>query len=347
MHHQRRLREEAVWINSEKYSRYIQTTSKLSSQIPLILTKLDARIHLFTSDEAKGLADIIQRRNIFARHSWENSFYVSRTLNLANRTVIEVLRAGDPDEIIAESQRAVDIIQKVALLSCALAIRRKRFQHLLGIEPYRSDEFDIVIGRNYRYLRSKSKTTPVIRGISIDERFCRRFFRCGFHELAFFCTSSSQLADRVTSAISWLAESREEPLLPAALVKTSIALESLLGFDKSEPLAKSLSERVAFLLSSEATTRERVGHLIKTFYNQRSRTVHGNKTNISYQLIEAVDRLAILTCLIIAINSEKWKTGRGLRKWCENMKWGKKSCELSFPFPDIYMKNAMKLFNIP
>jgi len=335
MQHQHPLRQVEVLINSKKHSRYIQTTRKLSSQTPLRLTKLNARIRLFTSDEAKDLADIIQRRNVFARHSGENSFYVSRTLNLANRTVIEVLRAGNPDEIIAESQTAVDIIQKVALLSSTLAMERKRFQHLLGIEPNLSDEFNITIGRNYRYLRSKSKPTPVIRGVSVDERFRRRFFRCGFHQLAYFCMSSSKLAKRVISAISWLAESREEPSLPAALVKTSIALESLLGFGKSEPLAKSLSERAAFLLSSEAITREQVGHFIKMFYNERSRTVHGSKTTISYQLIEAIDRLTILICLIVAINSEKWKTERDLQKWCENVKWGKKSCNLIFPFPGI------------
>lgn len=333
-----------VWIDSKKHSRYIQTTRKLCSQTPLKLTKLDARIHFFTDAEAKDLAYFIQKRNVFARHSWENSFYVSRALNLANRTVIEVRRLRNPDLIIAECQKVVDIIQNIALLSSTFTLDRKRFQHLLGIEPYLGDEFSIAIGKNYQYLRSKSKSTPVVKGISIDERFRKRFFRCGFHELAYFCMSSGKLANRVISAIRWLVESREEPLLPAAIVKSSIALESLLGFGKSEPLAKSLSERVAFLLSSEAITREQIGHLVKSFYNERSRTVHGTKTSTSYRLLEVIDRMIILICLIVAVNSEKWKSEVDLHKWCDNIKWGKKS-DLRFPFPNLYLKNAIKLSN--
>ena len=40
--------------------------------------------------------------------------------------------------------------------------------------------------------------------------------------------------------------------MPAAIVKTAIALEALLIAKESEPLTRSLSERAAFLLSHDA-----------------------------------------------------------------------------------------------
>ena len=330
-------------IDSKKI-RYIQTTSKLSSKVPLTLTKLHTRIRLFSSEEAKDLADIIQKRNVFSRHSWENSFYVSRVLDLSNKTVIEILHSENPDHGAVESQKIVEIIQNVALLSSSFASSRKEFQRLLGIEPYRNNEFNLAIGDNYRFIRSKSKTVPKIKGISVDEKFHRRFFRCGFHKLTYFCLSSSNLANRLISTINWLAKSREEPLLPAALIKTSIALESLLGFGGREPFAKSLAERAAFLLSSNAITRKQVSHIFKVFYNERSRTVHGSKITVSSQLTEGVDRLTIMLCLIIAANSNRWKMEADLREWCENMKWGKTE-DLIFPFPTSYLNNALKLVN--
>jgi hypothetical protein len=66
------------WLNSDN-SIYVQTTSKLVSKNRLNLPKLVACILQFSSKEAKELADTIQKRNVFARNSGENSFYVLRT----------------------------------------------------------------------------------------------------------------------------------------------------------------------------------------------------------------------------------------------------------------------------
>ena len=330
-------------IYPKEYSRYIQTTWKLSSQVPLELPRLLTRVRIYPEEEAQDLAEIMQKRNVFTRHSYESSFYVSRSKELGNRTVIEIFRKGDPDEIIAESQGVAEITEKIALLSSTLATKRDRFQNLLGIKPRLGGEFNIMVGRDYRYVRSKCERVPEVRGVSINERFCRRFLRCGFPELTHFCLCSNKLADRVTSAIDWLIESRQEPSLPAALIKTSVALESLLIFDKSEPLAKSLSERIAFILSSEANIREQLSHVVKKFYNERSRVVHGSKIRVSPQLVEVVDRLAILLCLVIANNSEKWRTGNGLQQWCEAKRWGKETFDICFPFPSSYLKNAVEL----
>lgn len=123
----------------------------------------------------------------------------------------------------------------------------------------------------------KRKPEPDIRGITINEKFCRRFERCGFPSLALLCTSDNDIANRVMSTINWLFESRQEPVLSASIVKTSIALESLLISNESEPLAKSLSERAAFILSSDPDIRQKISKIVKIFYDTRSGVVHGSQ----------------------------------------------------------------------
>jgi hypothetical protein len=158
-----------------------------------------------------------------------------------------------------------DLTEKLAILSSSLMMRREMFHRLLAISLHRRSVFDITIERAFYRIRSKSKPEPSIRGITIDEKFCRRFERCGFPYLSLLCTSDNDIANRVISTINWLFESRHEPVLSASIVKTSIALESLLISNESEPLAKSLSERTAFILSSDPDIRYKVSQVVKRF----------------------------------------------------------------------------------
>jgi hypothetical protein len=107
-------------------------------------------------------------------------------------------------------------------------------------------------------------------------------------------------------------------------------------------LAKSLSERTAFILSSEPDTREKIAELIRKFYKIRSRTVHGSKVDVSIQTLEAVDKMIILLCLVIGFNHETWKTDKELKKWCDEAKWGKASYT-NLPFPKIYLSKSIDL----
>lgn len=338
--------ERRLSISTQGLSRYIQTTWRLSAKSTLKLPDMITSIRLFSEEEAHNLAELARKRNVFARHSRESGFYVQRIRALANRTVIEVFRPGDPDDMSAEAQKVADLTEKLALLSSTLAMPREKLQRLLAISSHRRSEFDITIGRGFYYLRSKSRPEPITQGITIDERFCRRFERCGFPQLALLCVSRRDVANRVVLALDWLFESRQEPVLPAALVKTSIALESLLIFSESEPLARSLSERAAFILSSDAHTRKEVSRIVKRFYGVRSGVVHGSRKKakkLTPSLVEGIDRLTVLLCLIIASNSDKWDSTNSLRDWCEYERWGTPTSDVRIPFPDSYLRNAVTL----
>src|SRR3972149_1663007 len=114
------LGRKGVFFDPSENSLYIQTTGKLTSQVPLTLSEIAAQIRLFSSREAETLSAEIRKRNAFARHSWENYFYVSRAQDLSDKTVIEVSRQGDPDIIIYEAQKAAELVERIALLSTTL-----------------------------------------------------------------------------------------------------------------------------------------------------------------------------------------------------------------------------------
>jgi NAD(P)-dependent dehydrogenase (short-subunit alcohol dehydrogenase family) len=88
-------------------------------------------------------------------------------------------------------------LEKIAILSSTLATTKDALQRRLGINAKPRAEVDLITGPQLRYLRSRSRPTPIADGIHIDRRFTRRFLRCGFHNLADSCPISSDLTKRV------------------------------------------------------------------------------------------------------------------------------------------------------
>jgi hypothetical protein len=330
-------------------SRYIRTTWMFNAKIPLLLPAISVCIRTICANESQKLIQDIRKRNVFMRHSWENDFYCRRIKSLANRSVIEVRRQGDPDQIIPAAEKIADLVEKVALISQILIINRRELHRKLAINYPRQSIFDITIGGgNNKFLRSKIKSERSQQGIDIDEKFCKRFQRCGFPNLVIQCISDDEVSKRLNNTLNWLFESRLEPQLAASVTKTAISLEALLIFSDTEPLAKSLSERVAFILSPNFEERKSISKIIKKFYGIRSGVVHGNQKrqkDLTPNLVEGADRLILLLCLKMASNIGKWNSADALREWCEEERWGSPSTDLITPFPNIFLKNAINLFN--
>lgn len=334
-----------VSLGTEHLSRYIRTSWMISAETELELPDTSKIRHMGQA-EVTELAERVRKRNVFARHSWENNFYLQRIRELGDKTIIEVYRPGDPQEMYDVAVRAADLLEKTAILSTTLAVKRDALHRRMGISLRPREEIDFVVGANYRYLKSTSNPEAQATGLVFDGRARRRFERCGFATLYDFCLSSNRLARRVSVSLDWLSESRMEPKLSAAVVKTAIALESLLIFSDSEALARSLSERIAFLLTSSPEVRHELSRIIKGFYNVRSGVVHGSKKKLrrlSPQLVESVDRLSLLIHLVIASNSAIWASVDDLRQWCEGQRWGDPAKDVTIPFPPSYLTNAMRL----
>jgi hypothetical protein len=322
----------------------MRTSWALTSKTPLTLPSGDC-IRFFTDRDADKLVQRVRKRNVFARHSWENSFYLNRIRQLANKTIIEVYRHGQPDDFADEARRDADLLEELAILSSSVP-SKKRLLRDLGVTLRSKAEVEFIAGSGDRFLRAKTKPMSSAKGLLVDERFGRRFGRYGFAELFAFCVSAQGLSQRVFASINWLAESRLETKLEASIVKTAIALESLLIFSESEHLARSLSERAAFILSPMPEKRRRISKIVRRFYDARSGVVHGSRDKakrVSAELLETVDRLVIMLNLTIAANGRTWCSQEVLREWCENERWSAPSTNVKILYPDSYLRKALEI----
>jgi hypothetical protein len=265
---------------------------------------------------------------------------------LGEHTIIEIFRRGHPDAISQNVERLSLILETVVLSSSSLYMSRKQFQKHLAITTHRRHDSTVTIGPNFYALRSRTKPESIAKGIPINQRFVNRFQLMGFPLLIRFCISDNELSQRVCSTLTWLLESRQEPSLGGAIVKTAIALESLLIFNDTEPLSRSLSERCAFMLTQDPSERVVVSKLVRHFYKSRSGVVHGSRRrgdSVSINLLEAIDRLILFLCLLLTLNQNKWSSDESLREWCEMQRWDAPDKTIKIPYTRKYFQNTLKL----
>lgn len=334
------------WSPTE--SHYIRTTSQLKADVPINFPD-SSQLRFFSEIEATKLAEIVRRRNVFARHSFENHYYLKQVAQLGNRTIIEVYRPGDPNSTYQQAAEVAELIEKLAILSTVLVLKKEALLRRLGISSNTRPEVDLIAASNMKFIRSRSRPKSKTEGILINKQFQKRFTKSGFIDLFQYCQTQGDLAKRVQTSADWLLESRRETRLTASVVKTAIALESLLIFAESESLARSLSERAAFILTSVPGMRHSIARIISQFYDARSGIVHGGKKKakrLSASLVESVDRISLLLYLVISANQQLWPNVDTLRMWCEEQRWGAPSSNVKVPFSRTYLKNALALSGI-
>ena len=321
-------------------------TTPIFSAIKALHISDESSIRFFGEIEANKLAEEIRKRNVFARHSWENNFYVQRIRSLTNRTIIDIVLQGDPDEIAFEAQKRSDLIEKIVALSSVVALDKIKLLKKLGVGIRPDAQIDFIFNKEMRFLKSRSKSRYSPKGLEIDEKFIKRFTRLGVSKLYRYCLKQNDIVRRLTRSIEWLYESRLELNLSSAIVKTAIALETLLIFNENESLSRSLSERAAFIISNELNSRQKVSKIIKNFYVVRSGIVHGSKKKKKKEtpeLLESVDRMVFLLLLTICSNQNIWPATKNLNGWCENQRWGEPSMDVEYPFQKITLNRAINL----
>jgi hypothetical protein len=327
---------------------YIRTSWLLHAEATLVLPG-SSRIRFFDEVEAAKFAETMRRRNVVARIGGTNNHYRRQASELSNRTIIEVLRVGNPVELYEQGESVARLIEKLTILSTTLFLQRKDLLRKLGLSENIMPEVNFTVTRQFGFIRSQSHRVPTVTGIVIDEKFCKRFLKCGFNGLFEYCLVLSDLAKRVKTSSEWLFESRRETRITAAVVKTAIALESLLIFSESESLARTLSERAAFILSPSPEARHEISRVIGQFYDVRSGVVHGSQKKakkLTSGLIECVDRLILLLHLVISANPHLWPDVDALRVWCETQRWGRPSSDVIYPFSRTYLSNALALIEV-
>jgi hypothetical protein len=327
-------------------SRFIRTTWLLSATKQLELPASNAWIRQISASESSALVEETRKRNVFARHSWENSFYLKRAEQLAGATVVEVFRPGSLHQVLPVARSLAELVEKVAVISSALGLRRHRTHQLVALSRHRRYGFDLAISPGFRYLHSSQREEARPRGIPVNETFVRRFNRCGFQGLVAAATSGGDIAKRLEQGVSWLFESRQETSPQAAVVKTAIALESLLIASDSESLRGPLSERASFLLCDDPARRRRIARSVKAFYDLRSGIVHGGQRRTpspSTTLLEGIDRIVLLLLLTLSANADSWTSFDRVVEEVENRKWGAGDRPIQRPFPSSRLSRALQL----
>ena len=102
-----------------------------------------------------------------------------------------------------------------------------------------------------------------------------------------FKTEKTDFDRRISNTVMWLGESINDDNKESALVKSTFALENLLGGEQKSNIAETLSTSAAIILSDELEERKKIKHKIKQIYTMRSQIVHGksfgrNLTFINY-----------------------------------------------------------------
>jgi hypothetical protein len=197
---------------------YLKTTSLLSAEKDLLFPD-SSRVHCINGQESSDLARILTKRNVFMRHQTSRNHYVKRVEQLADRTVIEVFA----DESLSPrlpNEELVQFIEELVIVSTALVMRKGDLMRRLGVRRTGRHEFNLTIWNQHQNVRSQSDRLPqVAKGVTMNQSFCARFAKCGFHQLFEYCQASSDLPARVRRSLHWLCESRREASLTASAVK--------------------------------------------------------------------------------------------------------------------------------
>jgi len=322
----------------------MRTTSLFHAVVPVGFPD-GTQIRHFSQYDCDSLRKMLLNRNAFSRHRVDRDFYYRRAAAFADTTVIEVTRPEFSGDIKAVADDS-DVAEQVTLIAASMILRKPQLLRCLGIGVRPAPQVELLRGPRLEVLRSKTMPTPRGGGFHINSALAKRVYSTGLASVYTACFQSGETHNRLRLALRWLFESRCEPRFEAAIVKTSIALESLLALSESESLSRTLSERMAFLLSELPAERERIYALFKSFYDTRSKIVHGSKKKknaFKTNMLDAVDRLIALALSVISSGISSWPSIEDWRQWCEAERWGAPQ-KINRPYAKVFVKNALNLF---
>jgi hypothetical protein len=134
----------------------------------------------------------------------------------------------------------------------------------------------------------------------------------------------SALETKVLLAIKWIAEAMRDRSEASSLVKDVLAMETLLLVRVDQPLAGTLSERLAFLLGATKGERVAVEKLAKRVYDARSRWIHeGADTNVHDVSLWSWE-LAVGAVIAVIGGAQQWgwRTVDDVAAWVADQKYG-------------------------
>jgi len=139
----------------------------------------------------------------------------------------------------------------------------------------------------------------------------------------------SPLERRLVNSIVWISKATQDPFDEDKFLSLCISMESLLCRDEKEAVAKTMAERLAFLLSTDPEKRRNIYKKGRKIYNIRSRLAHEGKPekdeDVSNHLPYASHYAEASTLNLLQLMTEKeWTTFEQFAEWIEELKFGSK-----------------------
>lgn len=183
----------------------------------------------YSAEEALELREALRTRDVFARHANDGDFYTRRALAFSDKPVLLAKLTYDyPDP--SSIRREADIAEALLIIASAFNLKRPQLHsHIVG-RANRSSTIDLHIDVRTGKLSSLSRDATVQRPLTISPRCARRYSKLGFDGVVQrLAATSCFLGRRLRTACRWLHESRLDPNVGAAFIKTGTAAETLIA----------------------------------------------------------------------------------------------------------------------
>src|SRR6266511_4358874 len=221
--------------------------------------------------DAGRLAEVVRARSMFTRG--RNDQYAWRASEFGGKTLLQA--SLDPATDPTEAREVADRAERLVFVATTYWLPRHKLHKWLGLTPQAHGDGDLFLRAELQHPSMRTPSGEEPRPIAVDERFVKRFHKYGFNRVASrLLRPRGFAAEKADRGLAWLREARVEVRNDAALIKSVIGLEALFVQERGEPLAHTISERLAFLLGRDPVQRAALYRIGKRLYDARSNVVH-------------------------------------------------------------------------
>ena len=133
-------------------------------------------------------------------------------------------------------------------------------------------------------------------------------------------SSATTFEEALLRAVHWFSSALLQPEFENAFLYMIVALETLFTQKSRDPIANSIAEGVALILSEELERRKKIKKTVKDYYRKRSGISHGgNKSIMAAEYFDLLD-IARKTIMELTKRTNDFKSQESLEEWLEDLK---------------------------
>ncbi|UZJ78610.1 HEPN domain-containing protein [Fictibacillus sp. KU28468] len=145
--------------------------------------------------------------------------------------------------------------------------------------------------------------------LEIDDSFIEDAKEVGLERFGeilkkFMINDLNDMEVQILRSIVWFGESKIEHDNAARFLKLTLVLECLLNLSKEEPVAVSLSERIAFIFETTLEERLKLVNKIKELYDVRSKIVHNGSAEVEEQSLVELEHIVSELIILFLTNPD-------------------------------------------